>query len=273
MDFTNLDPSTRVLGELDYQEAAQRLQCEVAVIQAVCAVEAGSDGYLSDGRPKILFEAHYFGKLTNYQYNGLYPNISTSNWDRALYGAAGAHQYDRLTQAIALDESAALRSASWGYFQILGDNFATCNFTSPQEFVASQVVSAKNQLLTFCNFIIANSLADELQDKRWADFARIYNGPGYAQNQYDVKLQQDYLQLVHGFSGRVGQANQPLTMDRQLVMQAQSVLNGSGYANPLLTVDGWLGPRTIAAIKLFQSNNGLPTSGQIDTLTRQTLGI
>lgn len=39
------------------------------------------------------------------------------------------------------------------------------------------------------------NLAAALREKRWADFARGYNGPGYAANKYDQKLQAAYEKL------------------------------------------------------------------------------
>jgi hypothetical protein len=41
-------------------------------------------------------------------------------------------------------------------------------------------------------FIKAAGLQDELQNKNWAGFAKGYNGPGYAQNNYDGKLASAY---------------------------------------------------------------------------------
>jgi hypothetical protein len=42
------------------------------------------------------------------------------------------------------------------------------------------------------NFIKSAGLIDEIQNKDWAGFAKKYNGPAYAQNQYDVKLASAY---------------------------------------------------------------------------------
>ncbi|MBV8493001.1 MAG: DUF3380 domain-containing protein, partial [Alphaproteobacteria bacterium] len=94
--------------------------------RAVCDVESAGSGFLPDTRPKLLFEAHVFGKLTRHCWDDAHPNISAPSWDRALYGPPGAHQYDRLEEALALDATAALEAASWGLFQILGSNFALC---------------------------------------------------------------------------------------------------------------------------------------------------
>jgi hypothetical protein len=52
--------------------------------------------------------------------------------------------------------------------------------------------SEGNQLRHMANFIKSAGLIDEIQNKDWAGFAKKYNGPAYAQNQYDVKLASAY---------------------------------------------------------------------------------
>jgi N-acetylmuramidase len=49
-----------LIQESDYQAAAQSLGCEVAAVKAVAAVESAGHGFLPNGKPKILFEAHIF---------------------------------------------------------------------------------------------------------------------------------------------------------------------------------------------------------------------
>ena len=39
------------------------------------------------------------------------------------------------------------------------------------------------------------ALLKALQSRKWADFARLYNGPAYKENLYDVKLARAYEQL------------------------------------------------------------------------------
>jgi hypothetical protein len=48
------------------------------------------------------------------------------------------------------------------------------------------------QLNAFVKFVKARKLEKYLKDKNWAAFAYYYNGPGYARNNYDTKLQQYY---------------------------------------------------------------------------------
>jgi len=179
------------LSEPDFKRAADRLGCEVAAVKAVAEVESGGKtGFLPDKRPKILFESRWFHKLTGGRFDASNPDISTPTWVRNYKG--GAAEYGRLEAAIALDRAAALKSASWGMFQILGVNHAVVGFADVEAFVRAQVESEGKQLDAFVGFVISNKLDDELRDKRWADFARVYNGPGFAENRYDAKMAEAY---------------------------------------------------------------------------------
>ena len=94
-------------------------------IWAVLTVETRGFGYLPDRRPQILFERHWFSRLTNRRFDGAHPDIS----NRSPGGyKGGAAEYARLAQARALDEEAALKSASWGLPQIMGFNHAGAGF-------------------------------------------------------------------------------------------------------------------------------------------------
>jgi hypothetical protein len=148
--------------------------------------------FLPDKRPKILFEAHVFGRLTQHGWDATHPNISSPVWDRTLYGAAGAHQYDRLAEAIALDEDAALQSASWGMFQFLGLNYAACDFPDVGHYVAVMCASEGGQLAAFVAFCRYNRLDRHLRAHDWTGVALAYNGPGEAENGYDEKLAAAY---------------------------------------------------------------------------------
>jgi N-acetylmuramidase-like protein len=95
---------------------ASNLSVFAPEIWTVLAVETSGCGYLPDRRPQILYERHIFHRLTQ----GQYDDGDISDPTRGGYGPSGAHQYDRLAQAIANDRTAALQSASWGIGQIMG---------------------------------------------------------------------------------------------------------------------------------------------------------
>lgn len=195
------EPAARdmlTLTHEDYVSAAARLGCEVAAIKAVAEVESAGRAFLPDGRPPILFEAHVFHRLTKGRHAGARDRrgvpLSVRKWDRALYGRAGAAQYDRLADAAGLDEKAAVMACSWGQFQVMGFNFAALGFPDVdtlREFMEA-TDTAREHLDLFVRFILLHDLDDELRERRWADFARQYNGPGFAANRYDVKMAEAY---------------------------------------------------------------------------------
>jgi hypothetical protein len=116
-----------------------------------------------------------------------YPNVVYPVWDRTQY-AGGAAEHTRLAIAMALHKDAALRSASWGMFQIMGFNHKLAGYSTVSEMVTDYAKGEAAQLLSFLKFITARGLARHLVSGDYAAFARGYNGAGYAQNQYDVKI-------------------------------------------------------------------------------------
>lgn len=192
---SNSDPKSRALTQADWQRAATSLGVSVAAIKAVAQVEAAGLGFMADGRPKILFEAHIFSDKTNGQFDRSNPNISSPRWNRELY-EGGAGEYPRLQQAMNLDRNAALQSASWGKFQIMGFNHKAAGYSSVEAFVQDMYTSEGKQLDAFVNFIKADpAMHSALKRLDWAGFAQRYNGEGYAANNYDTKMRDAYNQL------------------------------------------------------------------------------
>jgi hypothetical protein len=171
----------------DYLAAADALSVPVSRIRAVDVVESAGSGFLPSGRPKILFEGHIFSKLTHGRYSKAYPTVSYPEWTTAHY-LGGEKEYKRLERAMQLDPIAALKSASWGRFQILGDNYKACGFNTVEEYVAAMFLDEDNHLEAFVAYIKSAGLADELQRGDFAAFARKYNGPLYKRNHYDTKM-------------------------------------------------------------------------------------
>ena len=183
-----------LLTDQDWFDAAQALDCEVASVRAVAEVEAPRGGFLRNGDPVILFEGHLFSKLTGRQYDQSHPTISYRRWTKKHY-KGGAKEYERLNLARQLDEPAALKSASWGKFQILGMNSGFCGCRDVYEFVDQMRDSERSQLLLFGEFIrryAGGKLQTAIRARDWPEFARIYNGPAYRANKYDTKMAKAY---------------------------------------------------------------------------------
>ncbi len=221
---------------------------EDAALWSILSVETSGCGYLPDRRPKILFERHYFSRLTKGRYDGSHPDISAASYGG--YGEGGAHQYSRLDAAIKLDKEAALKSASWGLGQIMGENYEAAGFVSVTTMVDAMVDAEDAQLKCIVNFIKAKGMAPFLRTRNWAEFAKRYNGPKYAENKYDTKLQQAYEKYSAG------------PLPDLMVRATQFYLTFKGYKPG--PIDGEKGTRTTDAVKAFQAKTGVPQTGAID---------
>lgn len=182
------------------KDLANRLGIEPALLKAVQIVEAaGRDGFLSDGRPQILFEGHimykeFHKKFPDRDLDYLCKRFSTvfyPKWDKSKY-FGGLGEYKRLELAKEIDEECALKATSWGMFQIMGFNHNLCGCKDVFDFVREMSESHEKQLELMYYFMNNSGCLKELKEKDWAGFAKKYNGPGYAQNAYDQKLRNAY---------------------------------------------------------------------------------
>lgn len=190
--FSTGEQKTILLTGADYLKAANILGVDVASIKAVASVESKGNGFLKNGKPKILFEGHWFSKLTKGKFDKANPTVSYGKWTKKFYKKEGGAEYGRYLSAKGLDSTAAMKSASWGKFQIMGFNYKSAGYNTVQDFVRAMHESEANHLLAFINFLKSKKLDAPLKIKSWAKFAEGYNGPEYAKNKYDVRLKQAY---------------------------------------------------------------------------------
>ena len=244
------------------RKAADDIGCDVAAVKAVIDVESRG-GFFPDTRPKILFERHVFSKRTGGRFDQSHPDISSPSPGGYKGGTA---EYDRLGRAIALDRAAALQSASWGAFQIMGYHFGALGSPDVEDFCRRMCNSEDDQLDAFVRFVKVNKLDDELCRRDWAGFARGYNGSAYLKNRYDTKLAAAY--TLHAISPpRVDPIERTLKMGDEGadVEWLQKKLG--------LTPDGDFGPATKAAVIAFQKKQGLTADGIAGARTQAALGV
>ena len=91
--------------------ACDTLRVHAAELWAVLTVETRGCGFLADRRPLILFERHYFSRLTKRKFDAQAPDISNKQWGGY---SGGTREYDRLGQAVKLDRAAGGRAAAGG---------------------------------------------------------------------------------------------------------------------------------------------------------------
>lgn len=191
--------ASKALTEEAIREAANNLGVDVACVKAVAEVESLGNGFNSTGMVKILFERHKFYKFIAQKYGtpkanqlaAMHPDICSPK--AGGYTSSTATEHKRLDKAIAIDRECAMKSASWGRFQVMGFNYAAAGFSNVEDFCVAMWKSEDEHLRAFVNFIKANpNMHQHLRNRNWAGFANAYNGPAYAQNKYDTKLAAAY---------------------------------------------------------------------------------
>ncbi|NNC24267.1 DUF3380 domain-containing protein [Salinisphaera sp. USBA-960] len=184
-------PAPATLTHADIRAAAKKLDVDVPAVLAVNEVEsrgAGFDGH----RPVILYERHIMRRrLAAHSLDARgaatdHPKLV--NKQPGGY-AGGAAEWMRFNRAAAIDRASAIEATSWGLFQILGQHWQRLGYDSADDYAAHMRDSEAAQLSAFVAFIQTDdTLAQALASHDWATFAATYNGPNYAQNDYDHNL-------------------------------------------------------------------------------------
>ena len=195
------------LGQADIERAAKALGVDTACVLAVNEVESAGRGFGRNGKVKILFERHVFHDLMADVLLKLHgsPEAADAELKKLVQArpaiinpasggyVGGDQEHSRLAAAMQINETAAIQSCSWGAFQIMGYHFNRLGFSSPAAMAEAMGKSEGAQLDAFVAFIKSDTaLHGALKAKKWAAFAKAYNGPAYRKNLYDTKLQRAY---------------------------------------------------------------------------------
>jgi hypothetical protein len=175
---------------------AQKMNFDPAIAVAILAVESGGQPYGPDGRLIIRFENHlffeYWGKRNTTTYNDHFKSSSpiwtghqwrpkaNAAW-RDFHGNQSA-EWEVLTFASKLDDTAAKKSISMGLPQVLGSNFGILGFASVQDMFNAFVANERNQVVAFFDFLQGNGsrATNALKTRDFRTIASIYNGAGNA---------------------------------------------------------------------------------------------
>ena len=190
------------------QQIAMKFNIEFAILKAVSQVESAGRGFYIDegkwlGELKVLFEGHYFYKFTKGKYSKSRPDLCYKKWTRKYY-RKGQEEFTRFLEASKLNKEAALLSASWGMFQIMGANHKDCGYSSVFEMIDSFYKGGEpEQLVAFLNYCTKRkgvnrdkkstniSLLLHLKHRQFELFTGGYNGVGQI-NYYSTKLRDKY---------------------------------------------------------------------------------
>lgn len=182
----NFKGEAKRLDDIDLPRIGAMIGVGEDEIHAVMDVEAGGSGFDSQGRPRMLFEPHIFYRHLKgaQRAKAVKAGLAYPKWRRNY----PKDSYPRLAKAMAINSTAALKSASWGLGQVMGFNHAAVGYSTVQSMVKAFVADEEHHLAAMVAFIKNNHLDDELRDHNWAGFARGYNGSGYRKNRYHTKL-------------------------------------------------------------------------------------
>lgn len=183
----NFKGKAKRLDDIDLPEVGRLIGVGEDEIHAVLDVESAGTGFDKQGRPKMLFEPHKFWAELGpgpKRDAAAKAGLAYPRWRRDY----PADSYPRLLKAIAIDEEAALRSASWGLPQMMGFNCKLAGYSTAKAMIEAFLDDEDTHLAAMIRFIKATGLDDELRRHDWKGFARGYNGKGFAANGYDRKL-------------------------------------------------------------------------------------
>lgn len=186
-----------------FQKLGEKFSIEPALLKSVAIVECGLDlnGFLADGKPKILFEGHIFyrellkvnPKSTVVRISRSHPSICYESWTKQFY-LGGMDEYDRYDEARKINPECAMLATSWGFPQIMGFNYQSCGCQTVTEFVGKMRESEESQMELWYHFLYNQKLIPILKEHDWETFTRKYNGPGQV-NVYSQKLMNTYNNL------------------------------------------------------------------------------
>lgn len=194
-DFRDFKFTGPRLDDFDLPRIGKLIGVGEDIVHGVMDTEAAGKSVDKNGRMKALYEPHvaYRNSKGAVRDKLVAAGLAYPKWKKDY----PADSYPRIKRALAIDERVACLAASWGFPQILGENFALAGYPTPQAMVLDMLADEDNQLEAMIRFIKAASLDDELRvleaklkhgqritpdDAR--PFVRGYNGPGYAKNDY-----------------------------------------------------------------------------------------
>lgn len=201
MNFGGFKGAAKRIEDIDLPRIGKEIGVGEDEIHAVLEVESAGSGFDAQGRPKILFEPHVFYRCLAAgakRDEAVRQGLAYPSWRRGQYPK---DSYPRLHAAIKIDETAALKAASWGLGQILGENHKAAGYATPQAMVLEFMSDEDNHLEAMIRFMKSAGIAKALKaihDKAargetitatdWVPVARPYNGAGYATHNYHGRL-------------------------------------------------------------------------------------
>ncbi len=245
-------------------------------VHAFTEVEANGSGFDSKGRPKMLFEPHLFYRYLkgDQRDRAVSQGLAYSGWRSGGYPR---DSYPRMHKAMEINPEAALRAASWGASQVLGNNYEMLGYLNVFQMVDAFCADGENHIQGMIDFANAAGIADDLRvlaalkrptkPSDCVAIVRVYNGPGFAKNNYHTKFATAHnkwrrIDDTEFSEAEIGYPTLSIGAKGPLVQFAQEMLRDLKY--PVGAIDKDFGPSTRDAVLAFQANSNLPLTGRIN---------
>lgn len=195
-----------------FESLAKDIGVEAKVFKAVAIVESGGrKSFLNvDGKQKakILYERHYMYRFlkklkTQQQLDDLKKNqpdlvhnVGTYKDKNAKYGSE-EEQFGKLEKAKKIDNDSAIKSCSWGKFQVMG-KYYNYLYGTPDEMEDAMNMCEVQHFAYFKVYlkdVTGAPMIKAMKDKNWNKIAELYNGPDYPINKYHTKMKSQYEKL------------------------------------------------------------------------------
>lgn len=280
LKYKDFKGEARQLEDIDLPRIAHSIGAGEDEVHMLMDVEAAGDGFDSQKRPKMLFEPHIFYRELGAgakRDRAVKEGLAYPTWKRDY----PKDSYPRLLKAMEIDEAAALRSASWGASQILGDNFKLAGYATVHDMVNGFCDDEDDHIEGMISFVKNTGIDDDLRRlaalKRPTTpddcriIAKTYNGAAYEKNGYHTKMAAAHnkwkkikdtpwspemagpIIVAEGETG---------VLDKVAIKEAQQLLKDKGYIE-VGKIDGLAGKDTASAITAFQIVEGLPVDGKL----------
>lgn len=166
-------------------------------IEAVGKVESAGSGWYDSGLPKILWERHYFYRLTKKIINvatfGLISSPTSGGYTSDINKNGINDSWEKLAEAVCVDPDKAIMSVSIGKFQVMGVYYAELGYARPIDMLWAARNSEYEHYKMLAGYIrMARLVPAFLSISTIAHsniaFVKGYNGPAWKKNDYASKL-------------------------------------------------------------------------------------
>ena len=174
-----------IIGDAEYVNAANKLGVEVELMKAIAEKESRGLGFRRVGQATILFERHKMREhlVATKKYSSTKINELTEKYPGIVNTETGDYNsssYEKLETAKTIDIDCAIKSCSWGRFQVMGENFLWGKYSSSQELELAMNACDLQQFKYFVAFLEKkNGMLDALLSKNWEKIAKCYNGKAW----------------------------------------------------------------------------------------------